>query len=180
MRWWEGPRIVRHVNERICGVAVDGLGAAAAILLKQHLPGRVYPNAISVGCGEGVKEMALVQTGLIGNFHLYEIAEARVEQDQVLAERLGIADQITFRTSNAFDIQERDSFDLVHWDHALHHMLDVNKAVTWSREMLKVGGVFYMDDFVGPSRMQWSNRTLRFACMVRRALPERYLKNHLW
>ena len=34
-----------------------------------------------------------------------------------------------------------------------------------------------MDDFVGPTRMQWSDRMLRMASRVRAALPEKYMKD---
>ena len=56
-------------------------------------------------------------------------------------------------------------------------MFDVPEAVEWSSRMLRPGGLFYMYDFVGPSRFQWTQPMLDLATSVRRALPEEYLRD---
>jgi len=55
---------------------------------------------------------------------------------------------------DCFNYEFIEEIDFVHWNNALHHMLNFEKAVQWSYQILKVDGVFYMDDFVGPSRFQ--------------------------
>jgi hypothetical protein len=57
-------------------------------------------------------------------------------------------------------------------------MLDVNQAIEWSNRILKPGGLFYMDDFVGASRFQWPDRQLAMASEVRKSLQgTKYLRN---
>ena len=56
-------------------------------------------------------------------------------------------------------------------------MFDVNKALEWSRLILRKGGMFYMDDFVGPSRFQWSDSSLELASRIRSLLSPEYLVN---
>ncbi|MBI4650251.1 hypothetical protein HY745_02990 [Candidatus Desantisbacteria bacterium] len=46
-------------------------------------------------------------------------------------------------------------------------MLNVEEAVKWSRDVLRYGGLFYMDDFIGASRFQWNDEQLRIATNVR-------------
>lgn len=175
IRWWESQRIVRHVNRKICGSPLDEIGAALPALVSQRFPARVFEKAISVGCGVGFKEMMFVQAGLVDRFHLFELSQTRIRQGQALASKLGISDRITFHNRDGLSCDDVGSFDMVHWNHALHHMLDVDQAVIWSRDLLSERGIFVMDDFVGPSRMQWSDRTLRLATKVRSALPDRLL-----
>ncbi len=55
-------------------------------------------------------------------------------------------------------------------------MLDVREALQYSRDVLKPGGYLVMDDFVGPSRFQWTDRNLEIATQVRQSLPARFLK----
>lgn len=172
IRWWESERIVRHVNLKICGKPLNELGAGLPALVRRRFPGRTFPMAISVGCGAGFKEMMFVQAGLVDHFHLFELSNTRIQQGLALAARLGIADRVTFHNRDGMTCRDVDSFDMVYWNHALHHMLDVDRAVVWSRDLLNDGGVFVMDDFVGPTRMQWSRRTLELATRVRRALPD--------
>lgn len=59
-------------------------------------------------------------------------------------------------------------------------MFDVDKAVEWSKRILKKGGLFYLDDFVGPTRFQWSDRALAIASRIRSVFSStKYLTNPL-
>ncbi len=48
-------------------------------------------------------------------------------------------------------------------------MLDSEKAVEWSKNILKPGGFFYMDDYIGASRFQFSDEQLEIASNIRQA-----------
>ncbi len=177
LRWWESQLIVQHVNEKICGQPVAELGAASPILIKQRFPGRTFPRAVSIGCGTGEKEMFLIQAGLVEEFHLFELSKARVEQGIDLAKRLGLSKNVRFFNRNGLTSTTPRSYDLVHWNNSLHHMLNVDQAIRWSRDVLRPAGLFFMDDFVGPDRMQWSSKMLSMASRVRTALPDRCLQD---
>ena len=56
-------------------------------------------------------------------------------------------------------------------------MPNVGDALRWSYDRLKVGGLLAMDDFVGPSRFQWTDENIAWANNVRANLPERFLRN---
>ena len=87
-------------------------------------------------------------------------------------------DQITIRTGDPFGLElsaQLKQYDLVYWKDALHHMISARIAVEWSDSVLLKGGIFYMNDFVGPTYMQYSDRQLDMAEKIRSALPERYL-----
>ncbi|MDY7024461.1 MAG: methyltransferase domain-containing protein, partial [Cyanobacteriota bacterium] len=95
-----------------------------------------------------------------------------------LAQKFGLTEEVKFILADAFEqVQQPESFDFVHWNNSLHHMLNVESAVAWSYKILQPGGMFYMDDYVGPNRMQWSDKMIDIASQVRSILPEKYLKN---
>lgn len=169
--------VVKHVNRTICGVPHEKLGAATATILRKKFPGRVFKTAVSIGYGNGFKEMQLIADGIVERFHLFELSTERVNQGTQLAKKRGLLDRVEFYNSDGLKRAQANKFDLVHWNNSLHHMLDVNEAVRWSHVALKSHGVFFMDDFVGPDRMQWSDKMLKFATRVRRALPEKYLQD---
>lgn len=177
VRWWESERIIEHINEAICGKRIPVMGAGIASLIEQRYPGRRFARAVSIGCGHGAKEIALVQSGTVEEFHLYELSDVRIEAGRKLAEQAGVQERVIFHNKDGLKSRQPNRFDLVYWSGSLHHMLDVDHAVGWSNEALKPGGLFVMDDFVGPDRMQWSDKMLRLATRVRRALPEKYLRN---
>ena len=138
------------------------------------LRGRDLGVGVSIGCGEGSKEMALLAVGAVRHFHLFEIAEARVARGRKRARNLGLSGRISWHLESP-DFASPMPVDLVYWNNALHHMLDTRVAVTWSRESLRPGGTFYMNDFVGPDRMQWPDEMLEAASAIREQLPERLI-----
>ena len=173
-RWWESGTILRHINKIVCGKPLDGPSAGFHDLLKQRRSNG-YGRAVSVGCGAGYKEAALVLSGMVQEFFLYEISTERVRQGQEFARSRGIEDRMHFVPEDAFEVC-REQFDLVYWNDAIHHMMDVPAAVSWSRSRLAPGGVFAMDDYVGASRFQWSDYSLDVASRFREGLDPKYLR----
>lgn len=160
--WWEHQLIVRHVNQVICGRPATGIAGGDVEVLRE----RRFAQAVSIGCGSGSKEMALLSTGVVGHFHLYEVAEARVARGREEAERRGLADRMSWHCQPA-DFSRPEQVDLVYWNNALHHMLDVERAVAWSRAS---GQALYMNDYVGPDRFQWPDEMLSAANEIRTIL----------
>jgi SAM-dependent methyltransferase len=179
-RWWDSPVIIRHINAIVNGEPIDGFSMGlinrAKSLLGNRLP---LEKGISIGCGNGAKEMQLIGQGLVESFDLFELSDDRIAKGRLLAKDQGIEDNINFVKGDAFSlITLNEKYDLVHWNNSLHHMMDVHYAVSWSRKVLKTGGLFYMDDFVGPSRFQWPDRQLAIASEIRRSLRgTKYLRN---
>lgn len=175
--WWESPLIVRHINRRVCGRNVPGLSHGLIELVKDTFPSRLpLGRLISVGCGTGSKEIGLLQHGIAQEALLYEYSGVSVEQGRDLAAQAGLADRMDFRLGDALqEVPESPGFDVVYWNNALHHMLDVDRALAWSRALLNPGGLLLMDDYVGPSRFQWTDEMLEIATGVRRDLPGRCL-----
>lgn len=175
LRWWQSPSILVHLNRIVCGTSLQGPWAGLKSRIQKIAPDG-FNRGISIGCGAGAKGIQLVKSGLVKHFDLFEISPTRVEQGLRLAQANGIDKQVSYFLENAFD-QTLGTYDLVYWNNALHHMLDVGAAITWSRAHLIPGGWFVMDDFVGPSRFQWSDANLEYATRVRCLLPERFLRN---
>ena len=174
-RWWTSPQVHRHINRLVCGEAIDGPWAGFHKQVAIKAPPGGYRRAISVACGHGGKELDLISSGVVEHFDLYEISEARVESGIQKARSLGLEDRITYRLTDAFAQTLRSDYDLVYWNNAIHHMMNTPEAVKWSRDRLRVGGVFAMDDFVGAKRFQWPQQHLDMMSRVRQQLPQRYL-----
>lgn len=172
-RWWQHPLIVEHINHRICGEPLSGVVAADAKVIR-GLSAQLR-RGISVGCGAAQKEIELVRLGVVERFDLYEISAVRVQQGQALATSLGLRDRVTFRTDPHLFERPAPKYDLVYWNNSLHHMLDTATAVEWSRRVLLHGGVFYMNDYVGPRYMHFSEAMCRMGTDFRSALPERLM-----
>lgn len=179
-RWWESPTVRRHLNQLLWPSAGDGIDEGLIQLARRRLEergqpaGRPLQRGISVGGGQGIKEMLLLQANLVEEMVVYELSELRIAEGRARAEAQGLKHRIRFVRGDAL-AEDQGPYDLVHWNNALHHMLDVDRAVAWSHQVLREGGLFYLDDFVGPTRFQWSSASLAVASALRGRLPERYL-----
>jgi SAM-dependent methyltransferase len=173
-RWWESHAIVRHINTLVCGEAIDGVSAGFHRLLAR---GRApFRKALSIGCGVGVKEIGLLRQRIVESFHLYEISGTRLAQLRKKIAEAGIdADVVSIVEGDAFALCRDKDFDLVYWNNALHHMVDVGMAIRFSQARLRPGGVFAMDDFVGPSCFQWPHAALNAIALFRCSQPRRLL-----
>ncbi|MGI9624542.1 MAG: class I SAM-dependent methyltransferase [Acidimicrobiales bacterium] len=178
-RWWKHPYVLRRVNQRLCGEPEKLWGGGMHRWLERRFGDELpFQRAISVGGGTGGKEMDLIESGIVEHMTVYEYSESRIETGKNMATRRGLEDQVEFVCGDAFALEQSlGSFDLVHWDNSLHHMLDVAAAVEWSRSILRSGGLFYLYGFIGPSRFQWTQPMLDLASEVRSALPASYLED---
>lgn len=174
-RWWQADPIVHHINQRVCGEPLPGQSEGFNRLIQQRFADRLpFENVVSIGGGMGDKEMRAMEVGLFGRVDLFEIAKSRIEQGRAKAVQRDLAQRITFHFQDAFATNISRRYDAVYWNNALHHMPDVEAAIDWSYEVLKPGGAFLMDDYVGANRFQWSNRMLEANLSFWDSLPENY------
>ena len=178
VRWWHMPTIIREINRRVCGEPLDKISAGAVRLATEVAGERSFYRGVSVGGGAGSKEMTVLESGLVEHFTIFELSDKRIEAGIAAARKRGLESRIRFEKANALkSFRDKASFDFVHWNNALHHMFSVRKAIAWSRHVLTANGMFYMDDYVGPNRFQWSQASLDVASGIRARLAERYLRS---
>ncbi len=160
--WWHSKLCQEYYNYFICGSLVDDNGGGCREYLSRKLMGEALPRAISVGCGSGSKEISLIEAGLVDHFDLWEVSEKAGEQGRRDAEKRGIGDRITYHIGNDFKTA-RDPYDLVYWDHSLHHMSDVTDAIRWSARIVRPGGYVMINDYIGPNRLHFPDDQVKAA-----------------
>ena len=65
-------------------------------------------------------------------------------------------------------------YDLVIAEGALHHLYPMRSSLARIHGMLKPGGLLLVNDFVGPSRFQWTPRQLQAANALLALIPKDY------
>ncbi len=156
-RWQDNPQFLSYIERSISPEHEMGVhGAIRAAIGKTPLE-----RGVSVGSGTGHNERGLIAAGLVERFDLFEVSEDRVEQSKKFAEEAGMADRFTHYVEDAFKHDFDGEYDLVYWEHALHHMFDVDHAVAWSVRALKPGGLLVINDYIGPTRLQWRRNEVK-------------------
>jgi SAM-dependent methyltransferase len=169
VRWWQYPEICTHINQIVDNTdSVAPSGGFHSRLAKMG----PFKRGVSIGCGTGKKEFDLLKRRTVQHFDLFEISPLRIEALLCSAKAEGLDHRISLHHTDAF--QMSGQYDLVYWNNALHHMPDAYQAVAWSRASLLPGGLFAMDDFVGPSRWQWRKDEIDNAMRFRNSLPDRF------
>lgn len=167
-RWWQVPKYCAYMNLEICGEPLPSVSQGANKRLRKLGP---FARAVSVGCGQATKEQALLKSGTVRHFDLYDLSDKRLDTARARYKKHGLEGRATFILGDAFENTPRDTYDLVHWASSLHHMMDARAALEWSREVLKPGGVLMMNEFTGPTYWQWGDDMLDCLYRFRAALP---------
>jgi SAM-dependent methyltransferase len=177
VRWWQDKTTLQHINRIVDGPATDGMHAGFHNKILKFFRDEPAKRAISIGCGVGTKEWELIRIGAVQHFDLYDISEASILEGAKRAELAGLADRVSYHCADVFKVDIAGYYDLVYWNNSLHHMPDVYEALRFSRDRLRFCGLLAIDDYVGPTRFQWTDENLRWARLVRETLPERLLKS---
>lgn len=172
--WYQSPLIQETVRGRICPKPAHGPHLGLATWLERQQGQRVFERALSIGCGLAAREIDLLVSGRVKRFVCFELGARLIAAAQASAEAHGVAERIEFRNVDAFSHLGPEEYDLVFWHHSLHHMFDVDRAVRVSREVLQEDGVFLADEYVGPSRFQWTDANLELMNSFRAQLPPRF------
>ena len=173
--WWTNRMVIRDINRRVIGTPHAEISRGATELGARLTEGRPRRLGLSVGCGNGAKEITLIRSGFVERMLCYDLAETRIAQAEARAAEFGISERIEFHVADAFARHHAPAFDFVYWNNSLHHMFDVPAALAWSRDVLRPGGLLLIDEYVGASRMRFSDETLDYANAIRGLLPERIL-----
>lgn len=170
--WWDHPLAVRLYRDMYRQSDADEGTRASHLLLKDVSDSRTYKSAVSFACGIGWKEIELIKRRMVDHFTLVELSPVLCNEAKLLARANGISDRVSIVCSSFedFDSQGRQ-FDLVYWDAALHHMSDTEKAIQFSIDALRDGGVFFADDYVGPSYNQYGAEMYDLGDHIRSLLP---------
>jgi SAM-dependent methyltransferase len=164
--WLAEPAVRRYVNAFVSGSAESW----PMEWLASRYPGG-FDRAVSLGCGDGALERDLRRKSLCrfvlgidlstGALAL-AVARARAEGVQKIA--------YVRQDLNALALPE-GAFDAAFFHQALHHVEDLEGCLAEVASSLKPGGMFYLDEYVGPSRAEWKRSLLYEAEAVYQSLP---------
>jgi len=129
---------------------------------------------LSLGCGAGHLDRIFKRCGFtFRSFTGIDISEGAVEHARTLAEEVGLAPTIKYVADdlNHNELAPR-SYDFIYFFQSLHHVEALEHVLEQCRRALRPGGLFLVNEFVGPSRFQWTPRQLDMANTLTALLPE--------
>ncbi len=141
---------------------------------RKHLPAMPVDKALSLGCGGGNLERALIQLKAAKSIDAYDASPESIRLANELAARDGLSARLRYEVAdiNRLELPAR-AYDFVVAKMSLHHFEDLDHVYSQIARSLKPGGVFMFNEYVGPTRFQWTDAQLELMNRVLHALPPR-------
>lgn len=170
--WWVIPEVKRRWNHLISG---DVNSSHYEYISRKYFSNKNDLHGISLGCGSGDKELLWAATGIFSKIDAYDFSESRITRAIKQAKETNYDQIVNFQVGNVETLDlAKGCCDVVIVEHALHHFSELEKLLQRVNEWIRPGGYLLVDEFVGPSRLQWTDRQLEIANGVLSILPVRY------
>ena len=161
------PRCREAINRRISGDHLLWPLDAFRLYI-----GRRFRRALSLGCGLGNVERAVRQMGLADEIEGVDASEVSLEIARAKAAEAGLSG-ITYRLGNLNTLElPRQRYDLVLFHASLHHVRSIEKLLARVDRAIMPGGIVFLEEWVGPSRAEWTVSRLARLRSLYAELPE--------
>lgn len=140
--------------------------------LECHLPHRPVGRLLSLGCGGGNLERDLLRLGAAQKIDGFDESPASIDLARRFAAQEGMAEQLHYDVADLNRLElEPKTYDVVIAKMALHHFEALEHVYAQLRRCLRPGGLLMFNEFVGPSRFQWTDLQLEHMNHLLRSLP---------
>jgi len=170
--WWDIPAVRTRWNRLISG---DPQVDYCDYISRKYLSDRQALRALSLGCGTGNKELKWAETSKFNRIEAYDLSKPRITYANNVAKQKGLANIINYKVDDIYKIEMReDYYDIVLGEQSLHHFSPLEKLFLRINRFLHPKGYFIVNEFVGPTRFQWTDRQLEAINGLLAALPHKY------
>jgi 2-polyprenyl-3-methyl-5-hydroxy-6-metoxy-1,4-benzoquinol methylase len=147
--WHQHPLVTKTYSKRLGA----GSGDMISHLIDNYGQGK---TCISIGCGDGGIEVALVTRRFCATLKGIDLSPVRVASSNARVPEY-LKDRIEFLVEDAEKHNVQESFDVVLFTHALHHIsnLEGMSAAIRDHLMNPNGGILVLEEYVGAVRWQF-------------------------
>jgi SAM-dependent methyltransferase len=156
--WWDIPGVQARQNQMVSG---DPALPYQEYIARKYGPALKPARGLSLGCGTGGKEILWARTGLFSALDAYDISEKRINAAQASVRGIREGEILRFHAADISRLSlPKNSYDIVLFDHSLHHFSPLAPLLERMENVLTPKGLLIANEFVGPSRFQWTERQL--------------------
>jgi 2-polyprenyl-3-methyl-5-hydroxy-6-metoxy-1,4-benzoquinol methylase len=131
-----------------------------------------FENVLIVGCGNGWLERRLYDQGVGKNFDAFDISEKYIREAKEKKENRNI--HYFIDDINNLQNLSMQKYDAIFNFAILHHADKIDSAMEKLSYSLKPTGLIFNEEYVGPSKNQYSDDHLERMLEVNSDLPERF------
>jgi ubiquinone/menaquinone biosynthesis C-methylase UbiE len=145
--------------------------------VKSFLPKVPSSPCLEIGCGIGMLARSMITSGVCSELDAFDLSEdviavakRKTEQEEIKGIHFHVGD------ANTLELPE-NKYQLIYMSQSIHHVENLENLFNQINKALQPGGIFYGSDYIGPTRMQWSEKQLDIMNEILAILPERYLRH---
>lgn len=145
--------------------------------LREYRGEKVWKRGLSIGCGGGELERAVVRSGLCEQIDAFDgsLGSLAVATREAAAE--GMSSRIHYFAGDFNTIKlPRQRYDVVFCHQSLHHVARLERLFSQIRRTLTPDGTLYIDEYIGPSRFHWTPDKLAAQRAIHAMLPREWVK----
>ncbi len=166
--WLDAPQVRLYAN-RLIG---DGEPMWPLDWFQRAYPQR-FPLGLSVGCGSGPLERDVIRRGICDRMEAFDASAVSLNAARLAAADEGVLDRIKYRKEDFETVRlPPRRYDIVFFHQSLHHVSRLERLLRHVVRSLKPGGLLYLDEFVGPSRTYWTERTVAWYRALYKFVPQ--------
>jgi ubiquinone/menaquinone biosynthesis C-methylase UbiE len=177
MGWLDSPLVQRYYVEP--AQRNDGrLGSWLPNVVAQFPPCR-GGHWLSLGCGAAGEEIAAAQLGLFHSMDACDISAGSLEIARRAAQQMQVT-AISFRLADFNELTlPPGRHDVATMSMSLHHVANLEGLLEQVARSLKPGGWFLVNEYVGPSQMQFGDCEMCIVEDLLAILPDRLRYDYL-
>jgi len=165
--WMGHPEVQWHINRCCSG---DPNRTWLDHFCDTYAHGRRIHDVLNLGCGDGALERQLIGRDFADSYVGYDLSADCVERAAATVGREHPRARFECADLNHVTLP-RDAFDVVFFSHALHHIERLEHLCEEARAALRPDGFLLVNEFIGPSRHQWTDYQLHVCNRLLDALP---------
>lgn len=146
-----------------------------AYITHKYFKGRDSLRGLSLGCGIGQRELRWAKLGKFVHIDAFDISKEHIQIAIAAAKEKGYDNIVDYRVADVNKIEiVTDPYDVILAEQSLHHFSPLDEILQRVNQILASDGYFVINEFVGPSRFQWTDRQLAVASGLLAILPTKY------
>lgn len=171
-QWWDAPHVQRRWHGLITG---EPNRDRIEYLVAEHLGDATELRGLSPACGTGRRERRWAETGRFSRIDGFDLNDSCINQARSDARTAGLDSILNFQVRDIGTLSELvEPYDVIIAEHSLHHFSRVSRVLKDLAKLLLPSGWLFIDEYVGPTRFQWTKRQLEAVNALLMLIPERY------
>jgi SAM-dependent methyltransferase len=169
-RFWQShPVTLRHINRLITGDADESwLG-----FTKRRFAPESLGRGVSLGCGHGWAEREAIELGLCESLDGFDISEEALEVARRQAKEGGLDERLHYGQADLNTLElAPGAYDIAIAAQVLHHIEALEHLLDQLVASLRPGGLLVVNEYIGPARFQWLDKTEELMNRMLDVLPD--------